>query len=193
MVSSPGFLFSTASRPTLTNTPPEEFDQDRMECLNIESMIKSSPYSRHVTNGQETTVLVGPPEEAEAIVKIVAFPGLVVHRKGGGALALSLLREERSGPPDPSIPPDVYQARMQAKDGCYKLNGEEGYRTRVLCKSVVHLTWGKQRLLTREAGTSAHLDAMRDGNLQKYDIDREGLVELYDYFVKNNAQAPALF
>ena len=70
-----------------------------------------------------------------------------------------------------------------------KLTGSEGFRTRVLCKSVVHLVWGKQRLLTREAGTAAHLDAMRDGNEQKYEDDRKGYVELYDYFLRTNPEA----
>lgn len=70
-----------------------------------------------------------------------------------------------------------------------KLTGEEGFRTRVLCKSVVHLIWGRQRLLTREAGTSAHIDDMRDGKVKKYEDDRQGYIELYDYFLQMNPDA----
>lgn len=164
-----------------------------MECFNLEPMIRASPYSKEVNDGIETAVLIGPPEEAEAIVKVVAFPGLVAHRQGGGALAQRLLREERSQKDDPRLPPDVSKAQRMSRDSPFNLDGTEGFRTRVLCKSVVHLTWGRQRLLTREAGTSAHLDAIRDGDLEKYDVDRLGFVELYDYFMRHNAQAPASF
>ncbi|KAM0720156.1 hypothetical protein Q7P37_004292 [Cladosporium fusiforme] len=172
---------------------PPTFKDDRMECLNLESMIKASPYARENANGHETTVLVGPPEQAEALVKIVAFPGLVVHRKGGGSLASRLLHEERSQQDDPRMPPDVLEARRRERGSPFNITGDEGFRTRLLCKSVVHLIWGRQRLLTREAGTSAHLDAMRDGNLEKYDDDRQGFIELYDYFKRQNLNAPGLF
>jgi hypothetical protein len=38
--------------------------------------------------------------------------------------------------------------------------------------------------LTKEAGTSRHLDAMRDGGMAKYAEDRRGFVELFDYFLE---------
>lgn len=173
----------------LADVLPEEFDQDRMECLNLESMIKTSPYSKEVTDGYEKTVLVGPPEESEAIVKIVAFPGLVAHRKGGGELGQRQIREEETQQNDPREPQDVRGAK-RAREGS-SFTGDEGFRTRVLCKSVVHLIWGRQRLLTREAGTSKHLEAMRNGEMDRYDVDRAGFVELYEYFLKHNAQAVA--
>lgn len=169
----------------------EEFDPERMECINIAAMISDSPYEKKVVNGHEQSVLKGSPENSEAIVKVVAFPGLVVHRQGGGALAKRLLEEEEEARDyqHTKAPPDVTRARQMAMHGDDKLTGDEGFRTRVLCKSVVHLIWGRQRLLTKEAGTSAHLDAMRDGQEKKYEDDRKGFIELYDYFLKTNPDA----
>jgi hypothetical protein len=51
------------------------------------------------------------------------------------------------------------------------------------------LIWGRQRLLTREAGTSVHIDAMRDGDQKRYEDDRKGYIELYDYFLVMNPDA----
>lgn len=160
-----------------------------MECINISAMISDSPYEKKIVNGHERPVLKGSPENAEAIVKVVAFPGLVVHRQGGGALAKRLLAEEARDYQHIKAPPDVLRARRMGTDGDDKLTGDEGFRTRVICKSVVHLIWGRQRLLTKEAGTSAHLDAMRDGREKKYEDDRKGFVELYDYFLETNPDA----
>jgi len=165
---------------------PEEFDPDRMECINIGDMISNSPFEKKIIDGHERSVLKEQTEDSEAIVKIVAFPGLVVHRQGGGALAERLLTEEKEADDNQHVrlPPDVQRARRMG--GGDKLTGDEGFRTRVLAKSVVHLIWGRQRLLTREAGTSVHIDAMRDGKEKKYEDDRKGYIELYDYFLKNN-------
>ena len=69
-----------------------------------------------------------------------------------------------------------------------ELTGEEGFRTTILGKSAVVLQWGNQRLLTKEAGTSAHIDAMRSGKQQKYDDDYVGFVELYDLFMDWNSK-----
>jgi hypothetical protein len=168
---------------------PEEFDPERMECINIADMISNSPYEKKVIGGHERSVLKGCAANSEAIVKVVAFSGLVVHRQGGGALAKRLLQEETRNGQHTDAPPDVTRARRMGMRDNDKLTGDEGFRTRVLCKSVVHLVWGRQRLLTKEAGTSAHLDAMRDGKEQKYEDDREGFIELYDYFLENNPDA----
>ena len=63
------------------------------------------------------------------------------------------------------------------------LTGEECFRTRVLCKSVVLLQWGQQRLLTKEAGTSVHIDAMKAKNgMEKYPKDDMGHLELWDMY-----------
>lgn len=154
-------------------------------------MITKSPYEKKNVNGHERSVLAnGSQETAEAIAQVVVFPGLVVHRKGGGALTKRLLEEEARNDRDSNLPPDVQQSRRMGPDGREnRYTGEEGFRTRVICKSVVHLIWGKQRLLTREAGTSAHLDAMRDGKEKKYEEDRKGYVELCDHFLQTNPEA----
>jgi len=155
-----------------------------MECLNIASMIQKSPYElKKQPNGQNRSVLKGAAEKAEAIVRITAFPGLVAHRKGGGLLARELLaaEKERDSLYKTNLPPDVQQLRSMSAEP--PLHGTEGFRTRVLCKSVVNLQWGQQRLLTKEAGTSRHLDAMRDGGMARYEEDREGFIELFDYFL----------
>jgi hypothetical protein len=168
---------------------PEEFDPERMECINIADMISNSPYEKKIIRGHETSVIKEGAANSEAIVKVVAFPGLVVHRQGGGALAKRLLQKETSDSQHIDAPPDVLRARRMGMRDDDNLTGDEGFRTRVLCKSVVHLVWGRQRLLTKEAGTSAHLDAKRDGKEQKYEDDRKGFIELYDYFLEHNPYA----
>ena len=66
--------------PLVLTRVPEEFDPDRMECINIDDMIRNSPFEKKIVEGREQSVLKEPTKEDEAIVKIVAFPGLVVHR-----------------------------------------------------------------------------------------------------------------
>ena len=168
----------------------EEFDPERMECLNLTSMISKSPYKRKIQKGGYVTAeLDGEQERSEAIVQVVAFPGLVVYRQGGGSLAESQLSDERKRDGSDNAPPDVRHSRRMARDSPWSLTGDEGFRTRILCKGVVHLVWGQQRLLTKEAGTSRYLDAVRDGNEAKYEVDRAGCVELYDVFLRGNREA----
>lgn len=164
----------------------EEFEPERMECLNLADMIRESPYKHSVREGGYVTAeLRGEQERSQAIVQIVAFPGLVAYRQGGGSLAQTQLAEERRRDGSDNAPPDVKRARRMG--GTF--TGDEGFRTRILSKGVVHLMWGRQRLLTREAGTSRFLDAVRDGNEAKYEVDRAGCVELYDIFLRGNKEA----
>lgn len=160
----------------------EEFEPSRMECLNLKEMIQGSPYDKHIINGIERAVLQdGREHESEAIVRIVCFPGCVAYQKGGGELAQKELAQERER--EGHVPEDVQRQRsMYANRGRGPLTGDEGFRTRVLCKSVVLLQWGQQRLLTKEAGTSRHIDAMRSGDGKKYEEDYQGFVELYDLY-----------
>jgi hypothetical protein len=156
-----------------------------MECLNTASMIRNSPYElKKQSNGPDRSVLKGATEKVEAIVRVTAFPGLVAHRQGGGLLAKQLLAEEKRKDFGERLPPDVKQSRGMHREK--PLIGDEGFRTRVICKSIVHLQWGRQRLLTKEAGTSRHLDAMRDGGMAKYEEDRRGFVELLDHFLEKH-------
>jgi hypothetical protein len=77
---------------------------------------------------------------------------------------------------------------QQTRDGKY--TGLEGFRTKTICKAVVNLQWGKQRLLTKEAGTSNYLDAVRDGS-SKYKDDVVGWRELWDIFLEQNRRTHA--
>jgi hypothetical protein len=160
-----------------------------MECLNMVDMMNSSPYGTLIVNGVPRSVSKkNASENTEAIVRIVAFPGLVVHKQGGGALAERLLEEEARAEKQREPPKDVetvYRMSMDAEP----ITIESGFRMHVLCKSVMHLMWGKQMLLTREADTSAHIDAMKYGKTQKYVHHRQGFIELYDCFLKNNPEA----
>jgi hypothetical protein len=115
-------------------------------------------------------------DKSEAIVRVVCFHGVVAYRQGGGRLAKEQLEEDKRG--DGHVPPDVMRARERVGEA--PLTGHEGIRSKTICKSLVLLQWGKQRLLTKEAGTSAHIDAVRDGNTKKYEDDCLGMVELYD-------------
>jgi hypothetical protein len=181
-----GMYVHATSKTSLTKMESEEFGPERMECLNITSMMQNSPYEiKKQPHGQrDRSVLKYPTENSEAIVRITAFPGVVAHRKGGGQLAKKLLDEEQRAEKTSGahLLPDVKRSRDISRGP--PLDGTEGFRTRVICKSVVHLQWGKQRLLTKEAGTSRHLDAMRDGGMAKYAEDRRGFVELFDYFLE---------
>lgn len=165
----------------------EEFDPSGMECLNLSQMISESPYDRKEINGFERAVLrKGHEHEGEAIVRVVCFPSLVAYRQGGGDLAQKQLedeendRREREG--REKLPPDVKLHRKRLASQERSLTGDEGFRTRVISKSVVVLQWGRQRLLTKEAGTSRHVDAMKAKNMKKYDDDYAGFVELYELY-----------
>ncbi|KAF2770242.1 hypothetical protein EJ03DRAFT_335668 [Teratosphaeria nubilosa] len=168
----------------------EEFDPARMDCLNLEDMIRTSPYTKDTTlQGYERAKLnEGEESRSEAIVRVVAFPGIVAYRQGGGALAEKTLETERhSWRHDP---PDVQtqKARSFRQEGT---TVDSGFRTKLIAKAVVHLQWGRQRLLTKEAGTSRYLDAIRDGSMSKYDRDYVGFVELYDAFRKYQTDHPS--
>lgn len=159
----------------------EEFEPHRMECFNLVDMIQNSPYEKKVVGGMERAVPRegADPNKTEAIVKIVCFPGLIAYRKAGGSLAQQELDKEKARPD--YAPPDVKAARKKlARGGDDAFDGTEGFRSKTICKSVVYLVWSKQRLLTREAGTSAHIDAVRDGKMDKYAKDSEGCLELSD-------------
>ena len=159
----------------------EEFEPSRMEVLNLESMIKHSPYKKvKDSKGRDTAVLDrDQASKSEAIVRVVCFPGLVAYRQGGGDLGQEQLDAEQSRPDH--APPDVRQRRRMAGDN--EKTVDDGFRTKTICKSVVCLQWGKQRLLTKEAGTSAHLDAMKNKEEGKYEDDSQGFVELYDLYL----------
>lgn len=152
----------------------EEFEPGRMEAYNLEDMIAKSPYDRTKVNGHDRAVLKeGREDESEAIVRVVCFPGLAAYRKYGGKLAESEIAAEKDGIP---VPADVQAQRRRG--GEQPLTANQGIRSRVLCKSLVLLQWGKQRLLTKEAGTSSHIDAVRDDKMKKYDDDYKNFVEL---------------
>ncbi|GAB1741747.1 hypothetical protein NU219Hw_g7157t1 [Hortaea werneckii] len=158
----------------------EEFEPGRMECVNLQQMLDESPYQKLDVQGRVRPQLQpGQEHRNEAIVRVVCFPGLVAYRQGGGELGEKLLAErDRRRGKESSVPRDVQMAQARSRD---TVSVDDGYRTKVICKAVVYLTWGKQRLLTREAGTSAHLDAMRDHS-NKYLEDRKGFKELWDIF-----------
>ncbi|KJX98872.1 hypothetical protein TI39_contig385g00021 [Zymoseptoria brevis] len=159
----------------------EEYEPSRMECLNLVHMIKSSPYKRETVKGMIRPILKkGMENKSEAIVRVVCFHGIVAYRQGGGKLAKRELAKDKEG--DSHMPADVRRARERVGDG--PLTGNEGIRSKTICKSLVLLQWGKQRLLTKEAGTSAHIDANRDGKMEKYEQDSSPMKELYQMLVE---------
>ena len=122
----------------------EEFEPARMECLNLENMIRNSPYDKRAVQGHDRAVVrPGQEDRNEAIVRVVCFPGLVAYRQYGGDLAMRELEEEKSRPDH--APPDVKSRRKILDRHGQELTPDNGFRTRVICKSVVLLEWGKQR------------------------------------------------
>ena len=168
----------------------EEFEPTRMECLNIREMIHTSPYEKREEKGRvRANLLPHQDDRNEAIVRVVCFPGLVAYRKGGGALGKKELADEDRKERSSRDPEDVrhHRERVRKQDG---ISINSGFRSKVICKAVVHLQWGKQRLLTKEAGTSAHLDAVRDYS-DKYEKNRKGHRELYDIYLEHRAARAA--
>lgn len=159
----------------------EEFEPGRMEAMNLAGMIHGSPYDRETINGRERAILKpGREDESEAIVRVVCFPGLVAYRQGGGDLAkIEIAAEKKRGI---TVPEDVQAHRRRG--GEQPLSADQGICSKTVWKSLVLLQWGQQRLLTKEAGTSSHIDAVRDGKMDKYDQDYKGFVELYSYAEK---------
>ncbi|EME45943.1 hypothetical protein DOTSEDRAFT_70074 [Dothistroma septosporum NZE10] len=165
----------------------EEFDPSRMECVNLKDMILKSPYEKKQVNGIDRAIVRDgvQSENTEAIVKVVCFPGVVAYRQYGGETGRKELKaeENRGSIREPEDVRRVREAR-RVRNGVEEVPdpNSHGFRSRVVCKSVVHLTWGKQRLLTREAGTSVHIDAAREGaaGMKKYEDDYAKYKELYD-------------
>ncbi len=185
-----------------TTFKDEEFDPGRMECLNLKSMIEHSPYIKTTENGYERAIM-NPSfkderrDETEAIVRIVCFPGLTAYRRHGGELAKQILADEEAATRSEAFhqPPDVRGRNKHLAAEEKELTGKEGFRTKTICKSIVHLQWGKQRLLTKEAGTSAHIDAMQGRNgktMDRYTSDSKGYVELWDLYQEVNKNGKAV-
>lgn len=176
--------------PTLKD---EEFEPARMECINLNEMIRESPYDRQTVRGRERSILrKGRDSQGQAIVRVVCFPGVQAFRQGGGELAKRQLANESIGKDidDANAPPDVLDVRRKIKDRYgEEYTGNEGFRTRVISKGVVLLQWGQQRLLTKEAGTSIHIDAVKSGNFDRYRKDAEGHVELFKLFQERTKSA----
>ncbi|KAK4627477.1 uncharacterized protein CLAFUR5_11763 [Fulvia fulva] len=164
----------------------EEFEPSRMEVFNLKDMILKSPYEKTKVQGIERAIVREghKDDNTEAIVQIVCFPGLVAYRQyGGGTGGKEIEAEQSRG--TIREPDDVRRARAyRVRNGVEEIPdpSSHGFRSRLVCKSVVHLIWGKQRLLTREAGTSAHIDAVREGpaGMKKYEEDYKEYKELYD-------------
>ncbi|KAM3425513.1 hypothetical protein BST61_g7460 [Cercospora zeina] len=153
----------------------EEFEPASMEALNLATMIRTSPYDKVTDNkGYQRAVLREQNEKSEAIVRVIVFPAIVAYRQYGGCLAAAEIKVEKEG--SKRLPPDVRDRRGQP------ITPKQGFRSKLISKSVVHLQWGKQMLLTKEAGTAAHLDAVRDGQTDKYSSDSAGHVELHELY-----------
>jgi hypothetical protein len=129
-----GMYVHATSKTSLTKMESEEFGPERMECLNITSMMQNSPYEiKKQPHGQrDRSVLKYPTENSEAIARITAFPGVVAHRKGGGQLAKKLLDEEQRAEKTSGahLLPDVKRSRDISRGP--PLDGTEGFRTRVI-------------------------------------------------------------
>jgi len=167
----------------------EEFAPERMECLNLAEMIRASPYdTKKSPKGYVRPVLEpGREHERNAVVRVVSWPGVVSYQQGGGELAQAELMKEVKQAGHASL--DFQRReRLIAKDRG-ALTGNEGFRTRILCKSVVLLQWGTQRLLTKEAGTSRYIKAMKSQD-KRYENDTKGCLELYDLFLDRVGSQP---
>lgn len=161
----------------------EEFEPARMEASNLTQMIENSPYDKKNVGGYHRAVLKDPKSTAtEAIVRIVAFPGIVAYRQYGGLLALAEIADEKEkGTRNQHHAPEIRDRYNNV------VTAAQGFRSRLINKSVVHLEWGQQRLLTKEAGTSAHLDAVRDGKTEsRYKDNSAETVELWDMYSQAN-------
>ena len=165
----------------------ELWESKRMECLNLEQILSQSPYKLTKGPGWKATevTLVWDQDEAarrneQSLVDIVCFPGLMSYRQGGGPTALKELQE---------------QEKERNPEGSGRNLDEEskkGFRNRVLAKALVSLKWGKQSLLSAEAGTSRHLEAMKKKDMSRYEQkpEEEGILPLMVMFNKTKLSQP---
>lgn len=173
-----------------TSFKDETFDPARQECYNLEAMMRNSPYDRDTSRGYTVAVLrAGMEDRSEAITQITCFPGLVKYEKGGGDLAAQRLADEHHADEErmTRLPADVqaHHRRTHVAGRFSEPTVNSGFRTRTICKSVVYLQWSRKRLLTEEAGTSVHIDAMAGRNgrtMERYEKDCAKYVELDDLF-----------
>ena len=116
-----------------------------MESLNLRSMISESPYDKekNLKGIEEAVLREGQEDRRQAIVHIVCFPGLVSYRQGGDELADQELADEEEErmvrESRVKIPADVKRHRQLLQSQEQKPSREDGYRTRLISKSVVWL------------------------------------------------------
>ena len=167
-----------------------EFAPADMEFTNRLETMENNPYEKD--QGSRPVLKSGQEDRPQAIVQIVCFPGLIAYRGGGGPLAEKELEAERATRPpgkrgsfEPNCKRSVRMEDHRLRQRSAKeFSSIEGYRSRTLCKSVVVLRWGKQRLLTRTAGTYEHRQAVKDGNMAKYEEDEFHHWGLYETALK---------
>ncbi|GAB7344163.1 hypothetical protein MBLNU457_2056t1 [Dothideomycetes sp. NU457] len=112
-----------------------EFELERMTCANLWPVQRSSPFN-------DPDADVDP--DVKALVRIVCFHGLTSYRRGGGDQARYMLeREKRKGYFEPGGQGEEDGVRPPRKGE--DVDVDSGFRSRVLAKAIVALSWGAER------------------------------------------------
>lgn len=112
-----------------------EFELERMTCANLWPVQRCSPF-----NDSEADV----DPDVKALVRVVCFHGLTSYRRGGGDQARYMLeRENREDYFEPGGQGDMDRIRSPREGE--DVDVESGFRSRVLAKAIVALSWGVER------------------------------------------------
>lgn len=120
------------------------FDPQTTECVNLTQVFEQSR-SDDGTRARR---------DAEAIVRVVVFPGLVAWRRRFDEMKTSI-----------DAPVVKYDA---------------GDKHKRIMKNVALVEWAKQRLLTKYAGTAYHQKTVASGDMGVFENDGKGAVDLWD-------------
>jgi len=165
-----------------------EFEPESATCANLGPVSKTSPFTVKVgKDGNKFATIEGEAgfhNGTKALVRVVSFHGLTVYRKGGGELADYLLEVEKD--------PGYFKAggagfdrwrRLTVSRSPKDITRDNGFRSRIMAKGIVALTWGKERRmvpLSRVANSPEEEDDddNGDGQVELLDMARNEVMEM---------------
>ena len=167
-----------------------EFEPPYMTCANFAPVQNSSPFNVNFDkNGKKIQENDSHPSldySIKALVRIVCFHGLTVYREGGGELADHTLEVEKQPGyfEEGGAGFDPWRRKPISKDPAEKdvRTRKDGFRSRIMAKGIVALTWGKERKMLpfSAMGKEPVKDGAprEDGYVELLDIARNEVMEM---------------
>jgi len=144
-----------------------EYELERMTCANLWPVQRDSPFN-------DPDADVDP--DVKALIRVVCFHGLTSYRRGGGDLARYMLeREKRKGYFEPGGQGEMDGVRPPRKGE--DVDVESGFRSRVLAKAIVALSWGVERPI-RTGVLDGNEGDLVDEEVERRDTRFIGLLEI---------------